>query len=263
MQSFLSIYLKHKKLIKRGVFLIISLLIGTVSTFAQPDSRIEIDDDIQLIHIKDSVYVHVSWHYIENYGRFPSNGLIVIKRGQALMVDTPMDNDKTERIARFLMDSMSVELTQLIIGHFHDDCLGGLEYLQSIGVKSIANSRTVNKCKELQLPVPTTSFTDSLAIDFNGELIDCRFFGAGHSFDNITVWLPSQKILFGGCLIKSMDSKGLGNLSDAVVPEWDFTVKNLMAKYPDIEKVIPGHGDFGGAELLSHTIRLVQNERAK
>ena len=232
---------------KRFLILIIGLL-GIIQLSAQTADRITVDKDIQLIRLQDSIYIHVSWHQPDNFGRFSSNGLIIIKNGQALMIDTPMDNDKTERLTQYLKNTFKVELTKLIIGHFHDDCLGGLGYLKSIGIQSIANSRTIEKCKEVGLPTPSTSFTDSLKFNFNGEEIDCRFFGAGHSFDNITVWVPNKKILFGGCLIKSVDSKGLGNLSDAVVAEWDLTIKKLMDKFKDIVTVIPGHGDFGGEQ---------------
>jgi len=250
-------------MIKNGYLILFFSLIGLVSSKAQTNEKIVIDDDIQLIHLQDSIFVHVTWHHLDNFGRFPSNGLIVIKNGQALMIDTPMDNDKTERLTKYLKDSSSVDLTKLIIGHFHDDCLGGLGYLQSIGVESIANSMTIAKCKEIGLPIPSTPFTDSLTFYFNGEQIDCRYFGAGHSFDNITVWIPGKKILFGGCLIKSIDSKGLGNLSDAVVNDWDMTVEKVMKKYPEIKTVIPGHGDFGGTELITHTIELVDKEKNK
>lgn len=250
-------------MIKKRILISIFGLIGIVPLVAQTENKIIIDNDIQLIHLQDSIYVHVTWHHLDSYGRFPSNGLIIIKNGQALMIDTPMDNDKTERLTKYLNNSMSVDLAKLIIGHFHADCLGGLGYLQSIGIESIANSMTIEKCKELGLPIPSTSFTDSLAFDFNGEQIDCRFFGAGHSFDNITVWIPSKKILFGGCLIRSINSQGLGNLSDAVVADWDLTIKKLMDKYTDIKTVIPGHGNFGGTELLTHTIDLVEKEKNK
>ena len=250
-------------MIKKGFLILIFGLIGVFSSKAQTNEKIVIDNDIQLIHLHDSVYIHVTWHHLDDFGRFQSNGLIVVKKGQALMIDTPMDNDKTERITKYLKDSMSVDLVKLIIGHFHDDCMGGLSYLQSIGIESIANSMTIEKCKEIGLPIPSTSFTDSLIFDFNGEEIDCQYFGAGHSFDNITVWIPCKKILFGGCLIKSINSKGLGNLSDAVVNDWDMTVEKVMREYPEIKTVIPGHGDFGGVELLTHTIDLVDKEKNK
>ena len=250
-------------MIKKGILLSLFILSVNISSFAQDSTKIVIDKDIQLIHLQDSIFVHITWHQLEAYGRFSSNGLIVIKNGQALMIDTPMDNDKTKRLTTYLKDSLSVDLTKLIIGHFHDDCIGGLGYLQTIGVESIANSMTIAKCKEIGLPVPSTPFTDSLIFDFNGEQIVCRYFGAGHSFDNITVWIPGKKILFGGCLIKSIDSKGLGNMSDAVVNDWDSTVEKLMKKYPNVKSVIPGHGDVGGIELLTHTIELVGKEKNK
>jgi metallo-beta-lactamase class B len=248
-------------MIKKGFILSIFGLFVIIPVFAQPHHNIVIDNDIQLIHLQDSIYVHVTWHQLDNFGRFPSNGLIVIKNAQALMVDTPMDNDKTGRLTKYLKDSMSVDLVKVIIGHFHDDCLGGLGYLQSIGIESIANSRTIAKCIEIGIPVPSTSFADSLTFDFNGEQIDCRFFGAGHSFDNITVWIPDKRILFGGCLIKSANLTGLGNLSDAVIADWDYTIEKIMKNYPLIQTVIPGHGQFGGAELLKHTVELVENEK--
>jgi metallo-beta-lactamase class B len=46
-------------------------------------------------------------------------------------------------------------------------------------------------------------------------------------------------------------------LSDAVVADWDKTIEKVMKKYPVIKTVIPGHGNFGGPELLTHTIELV------
>ena len=227
---------------------------------AQTINKIIVDNDIQLIHLQDSIWVHVTWENSEKFGRFPSNGMIIIRNGQAIMIDTPMDNDKTKRLTEYLEDSMHVELTKLIIGHFHDDCLGGLGYIQSKEIESIANSMTVEKCKEFGMPIPSTSFTDSLIFNFNGEQIVCRYFGSGHTIDNITVWIPGKKILFGGCLIRSYNSKGLGNLADAVLADWDVTIRKLMAMYFDIKTVIPGHGDFGGNELLTHTIELVKKQ---
>lgn len=250
-------------MIKFLIFILQILFFGVTSGSALVKSEIYVDKDIQLIHLKDSIFVHVTWHHDNNYGRFPSNGMIIIRNGEALMVDTPIDNDKTERLTMFLRDSMAVELKGLIIGHFHDDCLGGLGYLQTLGVKSIANSRTVAKCRELELPVPSEQFTDSLVFEFNGEPIECQFLGGGHSFDNITVWIPASKILFGGCLVKSANSKGLGNLADEVVEDWDSTIQKIMSRYPDILTVVPGHGAIGGYELLTHTINLVKKEKEK
>ena len=253
-------------MIKKAFGFLLVVIIGflTINTVvAQTSQRIDINKDIQLHYLQDSIYVHVTWDSIENFGRFSSNGMIIIKNGQAIMIDTPMDNDKTEKIASFLKDSWNVDLVKLIIGHFHDDCLGGLGYIQSKGIESIANSRTIELCKKNNLLIPSTSFDDSFMIDFNGEKLICNYFGAGHSPDNITVWIPSKKILFGGCLVKSSNSRDLGNLADAVVEDWDSTIKKIIINYPEIRTIVPGHGNVGGAELLTHTVQLVELEKNK
>ena len=249
-------------MIKRLALAAFCLVSGFSFAIAQTNNMITVDRDIQLQRIDDAIYVHITWDEAAPYGRFSSNGMILIKDGQALMIDTPMDNEKTERLVTFVRDSLSADVTALIIGHFHGDCMGGLDYLQGIGVKSIANALTIAKCKEIGLPIPSTSFKKVLRFNFNGEKIVCRYFGGGHSFDNITVWLPGHELLFGGCLIKSLDAKGLGNLSDAVVPEWDKTIEKIIKKYPDVKTLIPGHGAIGGSELLYHTIDLVERYNA-
>lgn len=221
--------------------------------------KIEISEDIQLVRLKDSVFVHISWENSEQFGRFPSNGLVIIKNSQAIIIDTPFDNKKTERLVNFLRDSMQVEVKKLIIGHYHSDCLGGLDFINRNGIESLANILTVEKCIELNLPIPTVSFKDKMNITFNELSIECSYFGAGHTIDNITVWIPEYQILFGGCLVKSMNSKTLGNLQDALVDQWGGTIQEIIDTYKHIEIVVPGHGKFGSDELLKHTLKLVED----
>jgi metallo-beta-lactamase class B len=245
-------------MIQRIPVTLIALLLASSISCGQTNNLLKVDDDIQLIQLQDSVFMHVSWHFLEGVGRFSSNGMIIVQNGKAVMVDTPMDNAKTERLIRYVKEKLKADVSLLIIGHYHDDCLGGLEYIQTKGIESIANSRTVEKCKEIGLPIPSKSFQDSLIIDFHGLSLDCRFWGEGHSFDNITVWIQDKSILFGGCLVKSIDSKNLGNLSDANVADWDDTIRRIIKNYPLTKTVVPGHGSYGGIELLRHTISLVE-----
>ncbi|WP_044117801.1 subclass B1 metallo-beta-lactamase [Alkaliflexus imshenetskii] len=224
---------------------------------AQPDSIVQINSDLRLIHITDSIFVHESLDEDLVWGRYTSNGLIIIRKGEAIMVDTPTNNQKTRQLVEFIQQEWDVRLSRLIIGHFHADCMGGLEYIQSIGVESISGNLTIGKCKELNLPMPDRSFSHQMVIPFHDTEVICYYLGGGHTIDNIIVWLPMEKLLFGGCLIKSLESRGLGNLSDAVPLLWKETVENVIRHCPNVQWVIPGHGQPGGPELLTHTIDLV------
>jgi metallo-beta-lactamase class B len=193
------------------------------------------------------------------FGRFSSNGLLVIKNGKAFMIDTPVTNETTAKIATYLKDSMNVEIQLFTGGHFHVDCIGGMEYLKTADVKTFLNKRTKIKCIENKLPLPDTTFDESYFFNFEGIPVECRFVGGGHTADNIIAYFPDQKILFGGCLVKSANSPNLGNLKDAVVGEWKATIQQIINLFPSVKFVIPGHGDLGGIELLYHTIELVDN----
>jgi len=242
--------------------MILSLVVGINQANTQESKQIFINNDIQIEQLEDSVFRHITWEESERFGRFSSNGMIIINKGQAIMIDTPFDNEKTEIIVSYLKDSMNVELVKLISGHFHVDCIGGLEYIQSLEIESIASNHTVNKCKELGLLVPSTPFKDELIVDLNGLKLVCKYFGGGHTPDNIVVWIPKNKILFGGCLIKSANAITLGFTGDADMANYDSTIEKIIKKYPEIKKVVPGHGDVGGINLLTHTIDLVKSKKA-
>lgn len=226
------------------------------------NKTIQVHQDIRLIQCSESVYIHTTWHESEQFGRFPSNGLLIVAKGEAILVDTPPTDELTTQLLSFLKDSMQVNVTQCIVCHHHIDCLGGLNTIHAQGIESVANQRTIKLCQQLKLPLPQHSFDNALQFNFHHIPIECRFFGEGHTSDNITVALPNQHIVFGGCLIKSSYSKGLGNIEDANVSAWDDTVLKLMNAYPDVELVVPGHGAHGGVELLSHTVTLIQNKRS-
>ena len=95
--------------------------------------------------------------------------------------------------------------------------------------------------------------SDVLAI--NGIKVKNLFFGEGHTKDNIVSYIPSEKVLFGGCLLKTVGAKK-GYLGDANTTDWSNTVAKIKKELSDIEYVIPGHGKTDGTELLTYTIQL-------
>ncbi|MCP4670750.1 MAG: subclass B1 metallo-beta-lactamase [Desulfobacula sp.] len=225
--------------------------------------HIRVNTDIELTKINENFYIHTSWFDSPGYGRFPSNGLIFVKNGKALLIDTPNTNEQTLTLYNFLHDHLKAVITKIIVGHSHGDCMGGLTALHQKGVESISCEKTIQICSAQKLPIPQKSFVDSIFLEFEGETIVSRYFGAGHTIDNIIVYFPNSKILFGGCLVKSMNSKNLGNTKEADIEHWDNTVLRVKKAYPSIRLVIPGHGAFGNGNLLDHTIDLVKNYKQK
>jgi metallo-beta-lactamase class B len=237
------------------------IVFNRFALWAQPDyPKIWISEDVELIQLSEKAYVHVSVSEIDGFGKVSSNGMILVSNGEAFLFDTPFTNIQTKTLVKGIADSLKAAVSTFIPNHWHEDCLGGLDYLHSQGVKSYANQMTIDLAIEHGKPVPQIGFTDSLHLSFHGEDVYCYYLGGGHSTDNIVVWIPSEKILFGGCMVKDIRSKGLGNISDAKIEEWPTTINKIITQFPDAKIVIPGHGQIGGKELLQHTALLLETK---
>jgi len=241
----------------RNIFFILLILLPAC-IFGQHSDTIVINKDIQLVHLKDSFFLHITNDEVVGFGTVSSNGLIVIRSGKALMIDTPMDEAKTEIILNYLRDSLHTEVSFFIPGHWHNDCIGGLAALHRRNVFSMSNSMTAEECAKRGLEVPRATFTLSLSLNFCGVPLELYYPGPGHSLDNIVVYFPNQKILFGGCLIKSLEATSIGNISDADVQQWPETLEKVKSKFEEVERIIPGHGSVGSMELIDHTMQIVK-----
>lgn len=234
--------------------LLLSIIILSVSA---QKKEIEISDNIKVSKLSDNIYHYISYLDTEAWGKVGANGLFLIKDGKALMIDTPWDNDQTERLYNWIKDTLKTTVTTIIPTHWHDDCMGGLACLQAKGVKSYASLKTMKIAKEKGLPIPECGFSNSIKIDFQDIPVECYYLGGGHTEDVIVVWLPAEKLLFAGDISKDIKSTNLGNIAEADLEAWPITLEKVIEKFPDAETVIPGHGDIGGLELIHHTLELL------
>jgi len=243
----------------RKIFFALSLVLIAVTVGAQINNTVRVSDDIELIRLSGNSYVHISHSEIPGFGRVASNGLIFINKGKAFLFDTPANDAITETLVLYIENKLKANVVGFVPNHWHSDCMGGLAYLQKRKIKSYANILTIEQAKIHSLPVPDQAFSDSLHLWLGKKEILLYYPGPAHSTDNIAVWIPSEKILFAGCMVKSMDSGNLGNTADGDLQEYPETIKRLKARFPAAEIVIPGHGSYGGPDLITHTLELTGN----
>lgn len=223
--------------------------------------RIIISKDIEVIQLSVHSYVHVSYSEITGFGRVGSNGLIFTDKEEALLFDTPTNDILTEQLVKWIKDSLKVTVVGFVPNHWHPDCMGGLNYINNIGITSYANVKTIAIAESKNLPVPQYGFVDSLVLHLGDKKIICKYYGPAHTTDNIVTWIPSERILFGGCMVKELKSETLGNIADANLLEWPKTISRVIAAYPTAEIVIPGHGALGGQELFQHTLEVLSKNK--
>ncbi len=243
---------------RKTLTLLVIMLIG-LNCHGQPGKKvINITDDLQLVPLAENVWLHVSYINMPGTGRVSANGLVYVSGSEAFLFDTPWNDGMTKTLVNWLRDTMKLKITGFVPNHWHNDCMGGLAFLQGQKIESYANWLTIVIANSKNLPVPAHSFRDSLQLTLGNKQIYCYYPGPAHSTDNIVVWLPAEKILFPGCMVKSADATDLGNTADGNLKTYPETIERVIKKFPDAVIVIPGHGKPGGKDLMKHTLRLAK-----
>lgn len=221
------------------------------------DSIVYKTDNLILVKLSKHVYQHISFLNTHDFGRVECNGMLVVNNNEAIIFDTPTDTASSAELINYITKKLGAKITAIIPTHFHNDCVGGIEKFIEEHIPCYASNKTIKLLKNIQNKYTDSmkGFDDSLSLDIGGEKVYARYFGEGHTKDNITGYFAEDRVLFGGCLIKEQGATK-GFLDDANVSAWPATVMRLKKYYPQTKIVIPGHGKPGGTELLDYTMAL-------
>lgn len=246
-----------------------------------PDSyeRFDINEDLYVRQVQEGAFV------ITHAFPWPGNSMIVeMANSHLVLVDTPYTPEATKDLLTWIKRKFGErEITAINTG-FHYDNLGGNSCLIDQGIPVYGSTLTAKLLEEhgqemrtmtLQwlkepkyqryykvhehLPYirPTHQFEleEGLELEFGEQIVQIYYPGPSHSPDNVVVYFPDRKILFGTCMI--IGWSGVGNTSDADLTAWPESVRNLYRF--EIEVLVPGHGDRLDPGLLEHTINLLED----
>jgi metallo-beta-lactamase class B len=251
--------------------------VPTASTVPGSYERFDIDEDLFLRKIQEGVYV------ITHSFPWAANSMIVEMADSTLvLVDTPYTPDATQAVLDWVQGRLGQREIVAINTGFHHDNLGGNSYLIEAGIPVYGADLTAELLGErgeqmraqtlgwLEEPkyeryyqahetlpyVPPDHLfpiAEGLALQFGSEAVQVYYPGPSHSPDNVVVYFPDKKILFGGCMIIGWDS--VGNTADADLEAWPDSVRKLSRF--DFDVLVPGHGERLDPGLLEHTVGLL------
>ncbi len=249
------------KVTKKMLLIVVSMAILSCSQKKEAFQPKEVytSKDLVIIQISENSFQHISFLQTNDFGNVPCNGLIVRNNNEAIVFDTPTSNETSEELIKWIKETLHCKINAIIPTHFHNDCLAGLKAFHENDVPSYAYFKTIELSKGSDLVLPQNSFSEPLTLKVGDESIIVKFFGEGHTKDNVVGYFPSEQVFFGGCLIKELDASK-GYLGDANVAEWSRTVERIKKEYPNLEIVVPGHGEQGDGKLLDYTIQLFKSQ---
>ncbi len=266
-----------------GLLLVISAIMTLHDNTLAVENKIALSENLTIAEIEKDVYV------IDHSFPWSSNALLVhTSKTDCVLINTLCDNNGAKLLVDWIKNNFGeVNLVAVNTG-FHVDNLGGNGYLMRKGVavygssltakliterqqkekeqllewfKSPDNKKYFDAYKDFNFVPPNRLFdiNEGLQLKVGDEDVNIFYPGPSHTIDNVVVYFPKRKILFGGCMIKSLDSKDAGYSADADMKNWPKSVEIVLNKYKDAKIVVPGHGKYGDITLVRHTIELLNN----
>nr|AIA17614.1 SPM_beta_lactamase [uncultured bacterium] len=239
-----------------------------------PSASTALDDNLSAKLIRPDVWL------VQDRSFYDTNVMLArMPDGTVVIASSFIDTPKTARLIAWIKKNLKPKEIRAINTHFHFDGTGGNEAYHREGVQTWSTQETLSLYKgradsmrsSLAATLPDkqqgqdlretkNTFADhifsaaaGLEWDLQGEKVIVYYPGPAHSPDNLVVYLPAKKILFGGCMVRALDYD-LGNTQDGDLKNYRKSVLSLR-RFP-AEIVIPGHGRMGGMDLIEHTIQL-------
>lgn len=203
-------------------------------------------------------FVYTTYGTLDDGSTFPSNSLYVVTTEGIVMIDVPWDTTQTLPLLDSIEKRHGARVVACISTHFHKDRTAGLDRLRHRGIRTYATRQTDSMCVLRGEERAEFLLDKDTVFNFGGVQLKTFYPGPGHTSDNIVVWFPREKVLYGGCFIKSIETNNLGNLEDADPARWPASVARVQRAFPQPRYLIAGHGSFRSLKALQHTAALAK-----
>ena len=221
-----------------------------------------IKKNIEISHLTGDFYVFTTYNLYKG-SPIPANGMYLVTNNGVVMFDTPWDTTQFQPLLDSIKTRHNKSVVLCIATHFHDDKTAGLEYYRQQGIKTYTTKQTDELSKTSGKKRAEFLIKNDTVFTVGQYSFQTYFPGAGHTADNIVVWFEKEKILYGGCLIKSAKDDDLGYLGDASIKDYATTIKNVQKKCKKPKFIIIGHGDWTSTKSLKHTLIMAQELEKK
>ena len=69
--------------------------------------------------------------------------MVYINGDEAIIFDTPTDDEASVNLIKWVQEEMNKKIKAVVVTHFHEDCLGGLNVFHENGITSYASNKTI------------------------------------------------------------------------------------------------------------------------
>ncbi len=248
--------MKKAKKLALGLTAIVSLV-----SFGTPARAQQQPQPLKVTKVKDDVY------WIQ--GGVGSNDGVIVGTTGVIVVDTKSTVDSEKGVIAEIAKITPKTVNTAIITHSDNDHVNGLAAFPAgltiiaqenckKEMEASANSR--NPAPQDRLPTKTYNKTDNLTI--NGVHIRLYHWAAGHTSGDTVVYLPDDKIVFGGdLLVTNRPDTGIHPEKNGSAAGWIVNAKGMLGL--DADTYLTGHGEMMTKADVQKKLEFIQDKYNK
>lgn len=233
---------------------------------AQDDflTKLQADFPVTLSKVSENVWVHTTNYTLPGRAPAPINGLVVVDGEEVTLVDGAWGELATLSLIEKVQAETGKPVTKMIVTHHRADRTAGVDAAEYRGVQIFTHPDTPTLAAKAGFPVPNTSVAALKEPKSRTKVgnVEVAFPGPGHTQDNLVVYIPTAKILYGGSAVRGAETEILGNLETANLDAWPETLQWTKVTYKDAVLVVPGHGKGANLSLIDGTLALLAKANA-
>ncbi len=198
----------------------------------------------------------------------PNIGIIVGRDG-VLVIDTGMGPKNAQTVLAEVKKVTSQRIAYLTVTHFHPEHGMGAQAfppdtitiypmaqkteLMAKGTDIVSmfkgfSPEIAELLKPVKVTMPNVTFAEEAEVNLGDISVQLLHWGPAHTLGDEFVFLPKQRILFGGDVVV--------NRFFPIMPDADANGRNWIRMLERLEKlnptiVVPGHGEVGDAALVT------------
>jgi len=234
------------------LFLSISAVLGQTTTTKQPEIT------VRITKAAGSVY------FLDCEGGFGGGNVAASIGDDGILLVDDMFAAMGPKILAALKTIADKPVKMVLNTHFHGDHIQGNKNFQKSSVivaqenvrkRLLANNKDTAPTLEM---LPAITFTDRLAVNFNGEEVQMIHYPNGHTDGDSVIYFTKSKVLHLGDMFffemfPAVYTEGGGNIRQLVV-----NLDKVIADTPADAKVVPGHGNLATMQDLKNYVSMLK-----
>lgn len=179
-----------------------------------------------------------------------SNAVVLTSKDKENIIIIDTKSIRAKKLRQFVKSiNPNAELT-IILTHYHNDHIAGTKkYNEAYIITGNYTDKDWKKHTNLPLPNERIKINETKTIPIDDEILYIENLGAGHTRNDLIVYLEKRQILITGDVLYVEFHPVINKKYGADINHWIENIDYLNEKF-DYKSIIPGHGGLSKQENL-------------